>query len=439
MSASTDARRPKLCSWEVIGYAILFSLQPAPAVTQRADTIVKMASKPVHAGVATLVPEVSIGVIEGAEEYMFGDVADIAVARDGSIYVYDRQVPAIRKYDANGKFVRTIGRKGRGPGEYLNGGGLAVGPDGKVYLWDTGNWRVNVYSPAGESIGSISTPSGVDGNWTVTANRALTIDTAGVLYYRKPNFGRRQGGGPSSLIIRMRADGTVLDTIPSPDFSSLERSVQASTQNASVSAPVPFSPVGAWTISPLGYLITGFPSRYAVDLRVPPAAARNQPSVWKPGQPVLSLRRNIEPTPVANNERDDEKKKIEERMKRTDPGWGWGTIDIPKTKPFYNGLLAGLDGRVWVPLISENSRRSGFAMIGGGGGRSGVGSPRPQANEEKPRPALYDVFEPNGTYLGQVQTPAGVSTFVRRGDYVWGVAYDEDDVATVKRFRIVWR
>jgi hypothetical protein len=440
MRASAKAGRPKLCSWEVIGYAVLFSLQPAPAVTQRADTIVKVADKPVHAGVGRLVPEISIGVIEGADEYMFGDVADIALARDGSIYVYDRQVPAIRKYDANGKFVRTIGRKGRGPGEYLNGGGLAVGPDGKVYLWDTGNWRVNVYSAAGESIGSLATPSGADASVSMTTSRALVVDTAGLLYYRKPLFNRRQTGGPSAVIIRMRADGTVIDTIPVPDFSALERGVQASTQNATVSAPVPFSPVGAWTISPLGYVITGFPGRYAVDLRIPQPPGGKQPPAWKPGQTVVSLRRNVQPAQVTNAERDEEKKKIEERMKRTDPGWDWGSIEIPKTKPFYTGLQVGLDGRVWVPVIAENSRRAGgVSMSGGGSARGTIQSPRQSTSTEKPRPALYDVFEPAGIYVGQVQIPARVSTFVRRGYYIWGVEYDEDDVATVKRYRIEWR
>jgi hypothetical protein len=49
------------------------------------------------------------------------------------------------------------------------------------------------------------------------------------------------------------------------------------------------------------------------------------------------------------------------------------------------------------------------------------------------------VFEPDGTWLGQVEIPPRVSTMVRRGDLVWGVGYDEDDVATVRRYRIVWR
>jgi hypothetical protein len=103
----------------------------------------------------------------------------------------------------------------------------------------------------------------------------------------------------------------------------------------------------------------------------------------------------------------------------------------------------GLDGRIWVPLVPEVTPNVG-SVNGPGGVGIGRGAPRPPApsrrpSEAKPRPALYEVFEPDGTYLGQVQVPPRVSTVVRRGDYVWGVAYGEDDVASVKRYRIVWK
>ncbi|HUG40320.1 MAG TPA: hypothetical protein VMM12_07540, partial [Longimicrobiales bacterium] len=45
-----------------------------------------------------LEPELRIGAFEGEDEYMLGDVAGFAVAPDGAIYIYDRQVPALRKY-----------------------------------------------------------------------------------------------------------------------------------------------------------------------------------------------------------------------------------------------------------------------------------------------------------------------------------------------------
>ena len=141
-------------------------------------------------------------------------------------------------------------------------------------------------------------------------------------------------------------------------------------------------------------------------------------------------------------------------MRRTDPKWNWNGPEIPEVKPYFQNLIAAQDGRIWLPRVVESGRGSGGPGVtfsttetssGAGGGRArppgGTPSlaPRPNAPVEPPRPGLYDVFEPNGTFVGQVQVPARTSLMVRRGDQVWGVALDEDDVSTVKRFRIAWR
>src|SRR5688572_19133911 len=48
-----------------------------PALAQRADTIIKAASAPRYKGVATLVPELTIGSATGGPEYMFTAVTEI--------------------------------------------------------------------------------------------------------------------------------------------------------------------------------------------------------------------------------------------------------------------------------------------------------------------------------------------------------------------------
>lgn len=53
---------------------------------------------------STLIDEMSIGMIDGAEEYMFGDIADIAVSKDGTVYVLDRRVYGVRAHDATEKY-----------------------------------------------------------------------------------------------------------------------------------------------------------------------------------------------------------------------------------------------------------------------------------------------------------------------------------------------
>lgn len=194
-----------------------------------------------------------------------------------------------------------------------------------------------------------------------------------------------------------------------------------------VTRGVPFSPTRIVTISPFGYLIAGLPDRYAFEIH-------------QPGGPVVSVRRDVKPEPVSRAERAEARREVEERMRQTDPTWSWNGPDIPDVKPLYADIQVGLDGRIWVALRPEVSPRVGSSSGGGGVGPPSSRRPAPQpASREAPRPALYDVFEPEGRYLGQVQVPARVSSVVRRGDHIWGVAYDEDDVPRIKRYRIAWK
>ena len=55
-------------------------LSACDLAAQRADTIVKTASRPVHRDVAALRREISIGVSDGDEKYMLGAIADVAVS-----------------------------------------------------------------------------------------------------------------------------------------------------------------------------------------------------------------------------------------------------------------------------------------------------------------------------------------------------------------------
>lgn len=61
--------------------------------------VVRTLSGSVWGDTARLVPEVSIGMFDGPEEYVFGQIHSLAMGQDGTIYVVDRQVPALRVYN----------------------------------------------------------------------------------------------------------------------------------------------------------------------------------------------------------------------------------------------------------------------------------------------------------------------------------------------------
>jgi len=60
----------------------------------------------------------SIGVREGDQNLMFHEPMDLEVDENGNIYVLEKGNYRIQKFDKNGKFIVTIGKKGRDPGKY---------------------------------------------------------------------------------------------------------------------------------------------------------------------------------------------------------------------------------------------------------------------------------------------------------------------------------
>jgi hypothetical protein len=59
-----------------------------------------------------------IGEDIGRQEYSFGFIADAVIAPDSMIYVLDAANAEVRVFDRSGRHVRTLGRRGNGPGEF---------------------------------------------------------------------------------------------------------------------------------------------------------------------------------------------------------------------------------------------------------------------------------------------------------------------------------
>ena len=80
----------------------------------------------------------------------------IAIAKDGSIYVTDAKNSRIQHFTADGQFINTWGAfasvdNGNAPGGTFNEPwGVAIGPDGSVYITDTWNHRVQKFSADGK-------------------------------------------------------------------------------------------------------------------------------------------------------------------------------------------------------------------------------------------------------------------------------------------------
>ncbi len=101
----------------------------------------------------TLKPDLTIGVEDGDENLMFGSISRIDLDGRGNIYILDYKFRKIVVFDKDGKLLRTIAvPAGQGPREATNLSGIAVTPDGTLFVNDTR--KVIVYGPDGQFLRS---------------------------------------------------------------------------------------------------------------------------------------------------------------------------------------------------------------------------------------------------------------------------------------------
>ncbi len=91
-------------------------------------------SKTAGATDADAVPKLALTEVnrygsEQSPDTGFSAIRGVTVDQDGRIYVMDAQDLRIRVFDSAGTLVRTIGRKGSGPGEFKFGGPMGVRGD----------------------------------------------------------------------------------------------------------------------------------------------------------------------------------------------------------------------------------------------------------------------------------------------------------------------
>ncbi len=380
------------------------------------DTIVVATiSGSVWGDTADLVPEVKIGMLEGPEEYTFGQIVSVARAPDGTIYAVDRHVPALRSYDTDGHFLRTLGGPGGGPGEYEQpDGGLAVLSDGRVLLRDPANARIQVFGPDGEPLEAWR----IRGGFNTSAR--LVVDPRDRAYTPILLDAEADIRDWKMGLAQILPDGSPGDTLVPPDTGFEGGRLEAREEveggvNASMTG-VPFSPSEHSVLSSRGYFVHGISTDYAITL-------------LKTEGP-LRVTRAYEPVPVTSGERSEEEARVTRDMRGTQSNWRWNGPPMPDHKPPFSDIHAGEDGTVWLRIPQPGVRRDDPDYD-----PTDPNSVRDEWSE----PILFDVFDEEGRYLGAVRAPEGFSGYptpVFTRDWVLGTMRDELDVQSLVLFRV---
>jgi sugar lactone lactonase YvrE len=142
--------------------------------------------------------------VSGDDATHFGWPQDLAFLPDGSILVADGLRNArIARFDMDGRFVSSFGTRGNGPGQLNGVHGIAVGKDGRIYVADRSNRRVQIFDQSGKSVDiwpNLRQPNDIfiseDGTvWVVdgTNARLLQFDRDGKRLYWWGTHGMQPG------------------------------------------------------------------------------------------------------------------------------------------------------------------------------------------------------------------------------------------------------
>ena len=393
-----------------------------------------------------LVEELRIGSLDDPDSG-FAAIHGVDVDRDGNVYAFEGQSAQLRVYDPEGRRVRTIGRRGEGPGEFEDSPLFGVVGD-TIWTYDMRLRRITLFDRAG----TVLSTSRLEG-------LAVDLQQPGSIGYVMPREVLPAGGflGELRLFTSRRrnsaepwpvqptdtvpvprvifdAAGAVVDTIdwdsrPPPDDNRAETVMVGGTRYY---IPVPRSadrssmPVGVDRLRVSGpSSTTGAEDSFTVT--------RTRPG----GDTVFHRRFSYQPQPYADVVLD----RLAWRSARV-PGGGIpivngvlmprparadsaeafrairAALDFPEYQPPVERVWVGEDGSIWLSREDDGGATRRWAVL------QPDGRPRGQ------------IELPNDSWIENAGRGGGLRLAWASGDLVWMIEYDEFDVPWLVRFRV---
>jgi hypothetical protein len=341
------------------------------------------------------VPALSIGSVGGVPEASLSGVVGALRLPSGEIAIADGTSRELRFFRDDGSFVRRFGRRGAGPGEFA--AIQAIGSYGdSVWAYDPTSQRLTVVGPNTDGFRTMSVgPSPSRLTLVDRSEDDSFVFVADILF--DPSRGEMPPAGrsrPNTVYLRVAPTGEIVDTLA--QGIGAERIIRIGEKTIEV-----FRPMLSLTASHAvrgDDLVWGDQTSYELRMHGPDGGLRR-----------ILRRPDVDLSVDEAEYRTGVETRIAASPEPGRPGLRrfYEELPVPTTRPAYARLLVGPDGELWV----QDSAFNGEARS-------------------------WHVFDPDGSWLGVVEMPAGFRPTQVLDDEIIGVWRDELEVECVRGYAL---
>jgi len=316
--------------------------------------------------------DLSIGNEED-ENYMFYRGVGIEVDSDGNIFVLDGGNYRIQKFDKDGNYLQTIGRKGQGPGEFQRPIGLYLDSKGNIYVIDVR--KIHIFNEKNEFVKTITA------YFIFHPNQFGITEEGNIWGYI--NVHTPEGNKVEVAVIN--SNGEKLETIAS--FS--DRVTHIGRDGIPIVLSTPYDPELYFCPLNEEQGIYGYSSEYKLAV------------VKSSGEIAKIIKKEESPEPITRKEKnrliDRTIESYRKRERKISRGVIKKALKFPKYKPFFMDIKNDDEGNIYV--MRKRSGSSDYKGI------------------------LFDLFNQEGYYLYKVKIP-NYPLKIENG-YIYSGKYDK--------------
>ncbi|NIO49017.1 MAG: 6-bladed beta-propeller [Candidatus Aminicenantes bacterium] len=344
--------------------------------------VVKNPAEPVYGEILLdLEEDLSVGR-EDDDNYLFYRVRDIEVDDHGNLYVLESGNCRLQKFDADGQYLQTIGKKGQGPGEFERPSQLFLSEE-NIYVSEYR--KLHIFSRKGEFIRSILL-SDFTTDFSISSDKSI-FGIATI----------RTDVEPKQCIIKLDPKGKMIKNIAQFDYPKPVQRKATDGTTMAFALGHQYNSDLCFSQAVNNKHIYAYSSEYSLF------------QVNLEGDLELIIKKE-EPTHSISQK---EKNKIYERFSDLEKKWPKGVVkeavQFPPHRPYFNRIVTDERGRIYVSRL------------------------KPVTDESDE--TEFDIFSKEGYYLYKTNLPF-TPEVIKNGYFYDHYSSEETGEVKIKRYKV---